>query len=85
MSVEPTNPNMIQDPEEKGVQIDNELSILFETKDSWEIDEIRKIAPQVYETIFDNYDEDEENGITTDNFSFIESKDTPETFILKSK
>jgi hypothetical protein len=85
MSEEKTEPTMIQEPTEKGLQIDNELSKLLEVKSEWEIDDIRSIAPQVYETIFDNYDEEEENGITTDNFSFIESKDESEVFILKAK
>jgi hypothetical protein len=84
MSAELNTNEMIQNPDEKGVQIDNELSKLLEIKDEWEIDELRSKAPLTYETIFDNYDEEEENGITTDNFSIIESE-TPETFNLKAK
>lgn len=84
MNAELKENDMIQNPDEKGVQIDNELSKLLEVKAEWEIDDIRSIAPLVYETVFDNYDDSEENGITTDNFSFIES-DNSEVFIIKSK
>jgi hypothetical protein len=84
MNAELKENDMIQNPDEKGLQIDNELSKLLEVKAEWEIDDIRSIAPLVYETVFDNYDDSEENGITTDNFSFIES-DNSEVFIIKSK
>jgi hypothetical protein len=83
MNAELKENDMIQNPDEKGLQIDNELSKLLEVKAEWEIDDIRSIAPLVYETVFDNYDDSEENGITTDNFSFIES-DNSEVFIIKS-
>jgi hypothetical protein len=84
MNAELNNNDMVHNPDEKGVQIDNELSRLLAIKSEWEIDELRSKAPLVYETIFDNYDDDEENGITTDNFSFMESE-TLETFNLKAK
>lgn len=74
---------MIQEPEEKGLQVEAELARMLDVQKEWTVDQIEEESTLVYEIIFDNYDPSEENGIKTDNFSLLESEDEKELFILK--
>lgn len=65
-------------------KIDEELAKLFESgKFEYHIDDLQKMAPKTYDVIFDGYEEDDKNGVTTSNFSLIESQ--PEMFKLSKK
>lgn len=85
---------MEQTPDETALHIEQALDEMFVIKDRWELDEIRPQSLMVYNTIFDAYDEDESNGITTDKYEFLEQKpqegetpnpDAEPVFILKLK
>jgi hypothetical protein len=64
-------------PEQKlGYEIDRELAKLFESgRTKVNIEEIRSVAPKLCKHIFETYDDDEENGVKTTNFSFVESEE----------
>lgn len=73
---------MITEAEEKALQVEKDLATMHEVKDSWELDEIREQSQLLYDLIFDGYEDDQENGVTTDKFSLIEDKET-QLFTLK--
>tara|TARA_R110000764_G_scaffold542_6_gene2082 strand:- start:8700 stop:9224 length:525 start_codon:yes stop_codon:yes gene_type:complete len=64
-------------PEQQlGLKIENELSFLFDNFGNAiiSVDDI-KPAKLTYSTIFDNYDNGGQNGISTSNFSLIETEE----------
>jgi hypothetical protein len=77
-------PSNEQQPDSLGLQIDAELDALFATgKKEFSIDEIKSRARKTYKEIWDNYEPDDENGIITSKYSFIENEN--ELFELKLK
>lgn len=63
----------LTEEEKKGNEIESELKKLVESnKLSYTIDELRNLAPTTYEEIWDNYEDDEENGVGTSNFKIME-------------
>jgi len=63
----------LTEEEKKGNEIESELKKLVESnKLSYTIDELRNVAPVTYEEIWDNYEDDEENGVGTSNFKIME-------------
>ena len=65
-------------------KIELELEALHKTgKNQFSFDELKKMASKCYDLIFDTYDEGDENGIVTSNYSLLESN--PQVFILKKK
>ena len=71
-------------PDALGLQIDAELDGLFATgKKEFSIDEIKSKARKTYKEIWDNYEPDDENGIITSKYSFLENEN--ELFELKLK
>lgn len=63
----------LTEQEKKGNEIESELKKLVESnKLSYTIDELRNLAPTTYEEIWDNYEDDEENGVGTSNFKIME-------------
>lgn len=63
----------LTEQEKKGNEIEAELKKLMESnKFSYTIDELRNVAPTTYEEIWDNYEDDEENGVGTSNFKIME-------------
>ena len=77
-------PSNEQQPDALGLQIDAELDGLFSTgKKEFSIDEIKSRARKTYKEIWDNYEPDDENGIITSKYSFIENEN--ELFELKLK
>lgn len=75
---------MITEAEEKALQVEAELEKMIAIKSEWTFDEIGEEFPIVHDIIFDNYDEEEENGITTDRFSLLEKEKKSEVFIIKA-
>ncbi len=54
--------------------IETELTEMFNSgKTEWKVDEIKAKFKNTYNTIFDTYEDDAENGIMTTNFSLIET------------
>jgi hypothetical protein len=73
-----------QPVDQLGYRIDQELDRLYATgKTTFEIDEIRSLARNTYKEIWDNYEEEDDNGITTSKYSLIEDND--KNFKLKLK
>lgn len=71
-------------PDTLGLQIDAELDALFATgKKEFTIDDVKSQARKTYKEIWDNYEPDDENGIITSKYSFLENQD--ELFELKLK
>lgn len=63
----------LTEEEKKGNEIESELKKLVESnKLAYTIDELRNLAPTTYEEIWDNYEDDEENGVGTSNFKIME-------------
>jgi hypothetical protein len=80
------NQDMINEVDELGLQIEDELTQMHETGEKeWDIEDIRKIAKKTYDLIFDNYDDDEENGVETSSFSLLEKDGEEMVFILRKK
>ncbi len=80
------NQDMINEVDELGLQIEDELTQMYETGEKeWDIEDIRKIAKKTYDLIFDNYDDDEENGVETSSFSLLEKDGEEMVFILRNK
>lgn len=80
------NQDMINEVDELGLQIEDELTQMYETGEKeWDIEDIRKIAKKTYDLIFDNYDDDEENGVETSSFSLLEKDGEEMVFILRKK
>jgi hypothetical protein len=60
-------------PKGDGLKINNELFEIYKNgKTEISIDELKNLAPNCYETIFDCYEEGEENGIQTNEYTLIE-------------
>jgi hypothetical protein len=74
---------MIQEAEEKGLQVEAELARMLEVQKEWTVDQIEKDSALVYDIIFDSYDPNEENGVMTDKYSLLETENGSEVFILK--
>jgi hypothetical protein len=70
-----TTAPVVEQPDEMALQIERDLDAMFAIKANWEYEEIRPQSEEIYNIIFDSYDADhEENGITTDKYSFLEDK-----------
>jgi hypothetical protein len=80
------NQDMINEVDELGLQIEDELTQMFETGEKiWDIEDIRRVAKKTYDLIFDKYDDDEENGVETSNFSLLEKDGEEMVFTLRKK
>jgi len=80
------NQDMINEVDELGLQIEDELTKMYETGDKeWDIEDIRKVGKKTYDLIFDNYDDDEENGVETSSYSLLEKDGEEMVFILRKK
>lgn len=67
-----------------GLEIDAELDELYASgKKQFTIDEIKSRARKAYKEIWDNYEPEDDNGIVTSKYSFIENEQ--ELFELKLK
>jgi hypothetical protein len=70
--------------DQMGLRIDQELDRLYATgKTTFEIDEIRSLARNAYKEIWDNYEDEDDNGIITSKYSLLEGDD--KNFNLKLK
>ena len=58
-----------------GLKIEEGFSKMIAEKTEWDIEEIRKNNKPAYDLLFETYEEGEDNGITTSNFSLIEQDD----------
>lgn len=59
-----------------GLSIEQELDILYQSgKKSFTIDDLAEQTSKTYDVLFDNYEDDEENGIVTTKYSLIENKE----------
>jgi hypothetical protein len=68
----------------EGLIVEQELEKMYEGgRLTVNIDELKSVAPKTFDIIFDNYDEEEENGVTTSKFSLLEKE--PELFELTKK
>jgi len=74
---------MITEAEEKAKQVEAEIERLLEIKKEWTVDELDEESPLIYDIIFDNYDPSEENGISTNRYSMLETETESEVFIIK--
>ena len=74
---------MITEAEEKAEQVEAEIERLLEIRKEWTVDELGEESPLIYDIIFDNYDPQEENGISTNKYSMLETENESETFIIK--
>lgn len=74
---------MITEAEEKALQVEAEIERLLEIRKEWTTDELSDESNLIYEIIFDSYDPSEENGITTNKFSMLETELESEVFIIK--
>ena len=74
---------MITEAEEKAHQVEAEIERLLEIKKEWTVDELDEESPLIYDIIFDNYDPSEENGISTNRYSMLETETESEVFIIK--
>lgn len=78
--------DMVNEVDELGLQIENELNEMYLTSQKmWDIEEIRKVAKRTYDLIFDNYEDEEENGVETSNFSLLEVADEEMVYKLTKK
>lgn len=67
-----------------GQSIEKELTEMFNSgKKEWTTNQIKSGFKNTYNTLFDNYDDDGENGIETSNFRLLESGD--ELFTISKK
>lgn len=67
-----------------GQSIEKELTDMFNSgKKEWNTDEIKRDYKNTYNTLFENYEDDGENGIETSNYRLIESGD--ELFTISKK
>jgi hypothetical protein len=68
----------------KGLEIDAELTNMYKSgKTEWTLEEIKSSARKTWNTIWDTYESDGDNGVQTSKFSLIETD--VETFTLKQK
>jgi hypothetical protein len=76
--------NQPQATDTKGLEIDAELEAMYKSgKSEWTLAEIKSSAKKTWNVIWDNYDENGDNGVQTSNYSLIESD--IEVFTLKQK
>lgn len=67
-----------------GLAIEDELKKLVEAGTTkLDADELKAKAPKTYNVVFKNYDEEDDNGVETSNFSLIETD--VEVFTIKKK
>ena len=67
-----------------GLKIDAELEQLYASgKNVYSIDELGSRARETYNVLFDSYEDGEENGVVTSNFSLVEGNN--KLFTLKKK
>ncbi len=67
----------------KGLEIDKEFNQMISNNQvEVTLDQLKELANTAYYVIFDNYDKDGQNGISTTNFDLIEKNDK---FILTKK
>ena len=77
---------MVNEVDELGLQVEKELEEMFATGEKeWDIEDIRKVAKKTYDLIFDNYEDDEENGIETSNFLLLELETEEMVYKLTKK
>ena len=59
-----------------GLSIEQELDVLYQSgKKSFTIDDLAEKTSKTYDVLFDNYEDDEENGVVTTKYSLIENKE----------
>ena len=81
-----TGNEMVNEVDELGLQIESESNEMFETGQvEWDIEDIRKVGKRTYDLIFDNYEDDEENGVETSNFSLLEKENDEMVYKLTKK
>lgn len=77
-----TNTTVVVEPDAKGVKIDAELKVVFDSgKTEITLDEMKSLSPTAYNTIFDTYDASGDNGVETTHYSLIETSE--KKFTLK--
>jgi hypothetical protein len=66
-----------------GLKIEEELALLHEQGiTTINVDDLKTQAPTTYKTIWNNYEDEVENGVETSNYSLIE-QDNTQVFTLK--
>jgi hypothetical protein len=82
--LEEINENETPISDSKGLIVEADLEKMYQTgKKQWGIDEIKSSSNLIFDIIFDNFDEDDENGVETNKYKLIET-DT-EIFTLTKK
>jgi hypothetical protein len=77
------NINNEQKTDPVGLKIDEELALLYEQNiTKIDADDLKTQAPTTYKTIWENYEDEVENGVETSHFSLIEQGNT-KVFTLK--
>ena len=72
--------------QETGILIDEELKMFSGTGQSTiTLNNMKSIMPNVYDVIWESYEDNDENGISTSNFDLIETGKNSETFKLIKK
>lgn len=67
-----------------GDTLDQEFSLMKKSGNiEFSMDYLRSNSPNVYQVIWDNYDEGEENGIQTSNYTFTETEIGSQKFKLE--
>ncbi len=67
-----------------GYTIEGELEKMFATgKKEFELGEIKSQAPNTYKVLFDNFDENDDNGVETNRYRLIETDE--EIFTISKK
>jgi hypothetical protein len=67
-----------------GLLVEADLEKMYKTgKKEWAIDEIKSSSNLIFDIVFDNFDEDEENGVETNKYKLIETDE--EIFTLTKK
>jgi len=68
----------------RGFLVEADLEKMYQTgKKEWAIDEIKSASNLIFDIVFDNFDDDEENGVETNKYKLIETDD--EIFTLTKK
>ena len=77
--------NEEESPEKKlGQAVEKEMEEMFKTgRKDWDVQSIKSASPKTYHLLYSTYDDDEENGVSTTNYSLIETED--EVFTLTKK
>ena len=59
-----------------GTEIEKELIEISKVKTTWNVEELQTAAPKTYNVLYDAYgDDDEDNGVETNNYKIIEQAD----------